>query len=334
MMSHPDESALLTGDEHLEQTRTKNGAVRCVFSTVERIKVGTGTTTRHHASKLYWYIEEVGDDQFSLRQINSKYVPAGDEETISFQTLVDDYLPELEFWEDKVIPAVAELDALVKSGEADRLDGKYYSAELHLNEALEIDEQNVRALFNLGLTYLAMEAMDKARDMMNELLKIRASFTGKDQHLFNDFGIALRKSGLLDEAAAYYSKALEYIQTDENLYYNLSRVQYERGDWAACVDALNKSRSLNANLAAASDLLKILTELSGNPDLCRKQGKPVFTKDISGRIGLLSDPAAPAKDGLGDGVQVESGRVRSKTPDAPQDGSDMDLYDLTDLDSL
>ncbi|MCG8685013.1 MAG: hypothetical protein MI892_09080 [Desulfobacterales bacterium] len=39
-----DNQALLTGDEHLKQTRSRNGANRCVFSAVKRIKVRTGTT--------------------------------------------------------------------------------------------------------------------------------------------------------------------------------------------------------------------------------------------------------------------------------------------------
>ncbi len=39
-----DNQALLTGDEHLKQACSKNGTIHCVFSTVERIKVRTGTT--------------------------------------------------------------------------------------------------------------------------------------------------------------------------------------------------------------------------------------------------------------------------------------------------
>jgi len=291
---------------------SQNGIVQCVFSTMEKIKVGTGTTTRRHVSKIYWFVEQEDETSFSVRRINNNHVPTGKAKLISLDMLMENYLPEVEFWEMKTIPAVQHLEGVIKQGESDRQEGKYYSAEHHFKKALSIDEDNIRSLFNLGLTYLSLDAHDKARDMMEELLKFESSFMGKDQHLFNEFGIALRKNGMLDEAAVYYRHALTYVSNDEHLFYNLSRVHYERSDWKECVNALDKSRELNPQLKAACDLSKIVLELARNPELCQKHGKTPVPRDLMERIVRYDGPVRTQPIELGQGAAPEKGRARSR----------------------
>lgn len=285
------------------------GEVQCVFSSQEMVKVGTGTTTRRHITKLYWYVESVGHEEFSARQINSNHVPAGEEKRVGLTELLENYLPEIAFWEEDVIPAMQELATLLEDGEADREDGKLYSAERSFQKALTIEEQNVRALFNLGLIYLELEAMEKARDMMNELLNLKTPFIGKDQHLFNDLGISLRKNGLFDEAVAYYSHALQFVDDDENLFYNLSRVHYERGDWKECITALKASLQLNPSLEAALGLSKLLFEMVGDYKLRQKRGKPDIPRDAASLILTLHDTARQSNHA--EVLQPEKGRVRA-----------------------
>lgn len=306
---------ILDDEEFLGPAVSEDGLVQCVFSSMEKIKVGTGTTTRQHVTKIYWYIQELERKAFSTRQINSNHVPAGEEKIINLQSLMDNFLPEVEFWEEKTVPAMRELETLIEDGEADREDGKFYSAERSFQKALGIEEQNVRALFNLGLVYLELDAMDKARDMMTELLKLKTEFRGKDQHLFNEFGISLRKNHMYEEAVTYYNHALKYIQDDENLYYNLSRSYYEKGDWIECANALSKSRALDPEMPAANDLSSLIMELAKKPDLCRKYGKNPIPNDVAGRIlGMLKEGGSKAdamKVRTGDVLKPEVGRARS-----------------------
>ncbi|MEF2232351.1 MAG: tetratricopeptide repeat protein, partial [Pseudodesulfovibrio sp.] len=193
------------------------GAVRCVFSSLERIKVGTGVTTRGHASKLLWFVEGLGEGRFSLRKLNDHHVPTGEGKVIGLDRLLRDYAPEVEHYEQYTLPAMELLEDFLDEGEGQRVAGKLYSAEGSFRKALGLDEQNVRALFNLGLVYMAMEDADRTRDLMRSLLTIRSAFTGKDQHLFNEFGISLRKHGLFREAVEYYSRALDYAPDDDHL---------------------------------------------------------------------------------------------------------------------
>lgn len=281
------------GDSYLGPATNDQGKVSCVFSTTERIKVGTGTTTRKHLSKLYWYVQQVDEREFAVQQINQGHVPSGEKFTISLEELLQDYTPEVERLEEQTLPAMRRLQDHLDAGETHREEGRIYSAENRFNSALEIDEQNVRALFNLGLIYLETKNVEKAKDMMRELVKINETFTGKNQHLFNEFGIALRKAGLLSEAVDYYTVAAEYAPEDENLHYNLSRAYYEQGDWDGCSDALVRSRTLNPKLSAARSLEKVVLKLHEDPDLCEKYGKPLVPPEaVHALLGNVADNPA------------------------------------------
>jgi len=332
MVSKFDTSALEIDEGYLGSTLTDEGDVRCVFSSMNKTKVGTGSTTRSHITKLYWFVEEIGDEKFSRRQINSNHVPAGEEKIIHLKDLLSTYLPEIEFWEDKTVPAMSCLEDYLEDGEIDREDGKLYSAESSFQKALGLEEKNVRALFNLGLIYLELDEEDKARDMMNELLKIKSSFVGKDQHLFNDLGISLRKRGMFDESAAYYSQALEYIGDDEHLFYNLSRAHYERGDWPQCVNALGRCKALNPDLPAARDLSELVVEMSNNPVLCRKHGKPPISDLMAaGILGALQGGSSMEVE-RGDVLKSESGHVRTGGGIVEMDEKYDDYDDYEDYD--
>lgn len=301
------------------------GDVQCVFSSQEMLKVGTGTTTRKHVSKIYWFVQSRGKEEFLARQINSHHVPAGEDVIIGLAELLETYIPEIEIWEEKVLPAMQELETLLEDGTSDREDGKLYSAEESFKQALTIEEQNVRALFNLGLIYLELEATDKARDMMTELLKLKTPFTGKDQHLFNELGISLRKNEMYDEAVAYYAHALQFIKDDEHLFYNLSRAHYERNDWPECVAALKACRELNPQLSAACDLAQLLYELSNDDALCKKNGKPVVPNNVAAAIVSVHNIDRTAYPVQNTGSNPETGRARTSGVVTPDSFEEVDI---------
>jgi len=271
----------------LRGTMNEDGAVECVFSSMEQTKVGTGTTSRTKITKLYWYVEEVRYREYSLRQLNSNCVPSGSRQLLSLEELAARYVPEIEFWEEKAMPAMAELEGHLENGEDDREDGKLYSAQTHFNNALGIEEKNVRALFNLGLVYIELKEHEKARDMMNELLRLKMTFERGNQHLFNELGIRLRKSGMFDDAKAYYSRALEFVEDDENLYYNLARVHYEKDEWAECAQALQKCSALNPQLEPAMALAEFIKKLARDRKLCKRYGKQPVPYEVAANLANL-----------------------------------------------
>ncbi|MDC0336559.1 tetratricopeptide repeat protein, partial [Pseudodesulfovibrio sp.] len=194
------------------------GEIRCVFSSSKTVKMGMGANTRKHESLTYWFVEQVGDERFAIRRINHKNVPSGETTVIELHRLINHFKPQLAYYEDRVLPAMEDLEDILDQGDDFREDGQLYSAEMEYDRALTIEEKNVRALFGLGLVYSSRKEMERTRELLAELVKVKAAFDGKNQYLFNEFGIALRKNELFTESAVYYRRGLDFVTNDENLY--------------------------------------------------------------------------------------------------------------------
>lgn len=248
--------------------------LKCVFSTRTIIKVGTGTTAKKQESKLLWYVKQQAPDEFGVRKINPQYVPVGEEETIDQQTLLADYTPEVAIHNTQVEPAMVALKKTLAMGDKHRAKGELLSAEMEYTKALDVDETNVRAIFGLGLVYLDKEDTDKAQVVFNDLVELQAAFDLKHKHLFNEFGIALRKNGLHAQAVQYYTRAVDLTKVDDNLYYNVSRAFYEMDDWGQCIDYAGRALRLNPGHTYALSLCRFALALSADKALQEKHGKP------------------------------------------------------------
>jgi tetratricopeptide (TPR) repeat protein len=141
-----------------------------------------------------------------------------------------------------------DLGKTIARAERHRDNKEYYSAEMEFNNALKVDEENVRANFGLGLTYLERNEVDKAENIFNRLVRLEATFEPEHKHLFNEFGIQLRKNKMYKESMEYYQRALELSNTDENIYYNMARVALESKDPAQAVSALLKCLEMNPGM--------------------------------------------------------------------------------------
>lgn len=290
----------------------EGGVVRCAFSTNRRSKIGIGESAKPRTTRVIWFVEQVGEETFEVRRINGKHVPAGNAESISLSRLLAEFTPETAYYEDKVIPAVRALEETVDKGDAHRAKGRLYSAEMEYDNALGIEERNVRALFGLGLVFLERGEKKRTRTLLGELVQVKAAFDGKNQHLFNEFGIALRKSAFFDEAVVYYRRALDFVTTDENLYYNLARAYYENGQWEESLDALVRSNRLNPRLELARDLLRLMVGLADDERRLPRYDKPPVPRSVAERarkiLNAETDMVALDERPVGG---VATGRARS-----------------------
>jgi tetratricopeptide (TPR) repeat protein len=307
------------------------GLIRCVFSAAQVVKMGMGANAHKHESLVYWFIEQIDSELFEARRINSKHVPAGDSETIPLHKLVNEFTPQIAYYEDNVLPALEGLADILDQGDEEREDGRLYSAEMEYERARGIEEKNVRALFGLGLIYLTRREVERTRELLAELVQIRAVFAGKNQHLFNEFGIALRKSTLFTEASVYYRRALDFVTDDENLYYNIARVHYEEGDWDGCLENLIMSHRLNPGLGIARDLFEVIVGLGEDENRLRRCGKPPVPQKVlvrarqilaveSGRLSLDDGPVI---------FGLERGRART----GGKQGPDVGIIEIDDAGS-
>jgi len=219
--------------------------VKGLFSTQTVEKVGTGTTQRKTISKMYWYCQQNDAGQIDVQPLNKNMVPSGVTTMVPMEDFLTKYNPEPEMYVKTVYPKMKELTQTVQRAEEQRQRGALYSAQFEYENALNVDEENVRANFGLGLTYMERGDSTKAKDILERIVGLDAAFAPEHKHLFNEFGISLRKSHMVDQAIDYYTRALTMTETDENLHYNVARAFFEKGDVDKCRQHLNRAKEIN-----------------------------------------------------------------------------------------
>lgn len=264
--------------------------IKGVFSTQTVEKVGTGTTQRKSIQKTYWYCEEAQKGVVQVQPLNKNYVPSGPKRDVPVDEIIAKFNPEPEFYVQTVYPKMQELEKTIQRGEDHREAGRAYSAELEFKEATNVDEENVRANFGLGLTYLDRGDAVKANDIFERLVNLDAAFSQEHKHLFNDFGINLRKNKMLDQALEYYRRAEQLETHDENLMHNMARVFFEMGELERCVEYLKRALELQPDMEEATKFLEYL----------KKQGYLTVAED--GTETLNDNP-----DGIASGQSKASG---------------------------
>ena len=137
---------------------------------------------------------------------------------------------------------------------------EYNSAEYEYVRAIKLDEDSVRANFGLGLTYIAQGMDNKARSIFTKLANLDAVYEDRQKHMFNNFGIQLRKLAMFHEALEHYNRALQIVQDDEHLWFNLARCLYEDDKKEAARKMIIRALYLNPNFVEAQYFLQVYLE--------------------------------------------------------------------------
>ncbi len=240
----PDHAPHRSGDADTGAGKPRD-RIKGIFSTQAIQKVGTGTTTRRTIQKMYWFVEEDESGTLELQPLNKNYVPSGPKRRIPMEELLEKFSPEPEFYISTVYPRLRELNMVIQKGERHREKGENFSAELEFGQALAVDEENIRANFGLGLTYLDRGESNKADDIFQRLVRLDATFEKEHKHLFNEFGINLRKNKMFDQALDYYQRAESLAAGDDNLMFNIARALFEKKQYQQAMDYLQKALGLN-----------------------------------------------------------------------------------------
>ena len=256
------------------------GPVCCIFSTAKSRNPGRGTTLRGHGNVHYWLVRQAGEDGYAVRGVDGDFLPFGEESLISADELLNHYTPEVAVFEERMLPSARQRNYQLVGTNRER----GYRRSL-----LAIDEPNVRGLYELGQEYILARRMAKGRALLGELMRVKTPFPGKDQYLFNEFGIGLRKIGYLDGAVICYRRALNYTERDDHLFYNLARAYYEQGQWWDCMSMLTRCFELNPELPLARDLVALIVALAENPALRRRYDKPPVPDGVARRAALLDE---------------------------------------------
>jgi tetratricopeptide (TPR) repeat protein len=173
--------------------------------------------------KWYWFCKELGDGLISVQLLDENNLPTARQHILKKDAFLDGFTLEPDL-------GYRLLTQRVLMGDYYRNQGMALEAKIEYQKVLRIDEENIRANFGLGLAYLALNQLEKGRYAFEKLVGLEESFSAEHKHLFNEFGIALRKKGLFDEALAFYRRAKTLCPDDENLLMNIARAYFEKGD--------------------------------------------------------------------------------------------------------
>ena len=220
-----------------------------VYSQKKKAKIGAGATARRTEVVFYYAVEERADGIMLVQALTPSDVPYGPISEITREELLENYLPEPQktLTRSRAAMSMQDMDIqkAVARGDKFRKRGENFTAEYEYNKALAMDERNVRANFGIGLCYIGRGETEKAREVFERVVKIDAVFEDEHKHLFNEFGISLRKSGMDAEALTYYARALELCPSDENLHYNMARASFNLGEIQEAMLHLDQCLALN-----------------------------------------------------------------------------------------
>jgi len=269
----------------------KREKITGVFSSQDVRKVGTGTTTRKTIQKTFWFCTELPNDELEVQPLNANYIPSGPKKKISKDQFLAAFSPEPEVYVSAVFPKMRELNKTIARADRHREKGELFSAEMEYGSALKVDEENVRANFGLGITYLERGESSKAENIFERLVKLDAAFEAEHKHLFNEFGIKLRKNKMLDQSITYYERAMELSPHDEHLFYNLARAYLEDKKIEKSLEFLLKSLDMNPTLEPAVKFLQWLV----TKQLVPEAEKPKVAAALQKIKGALAGQGADGK---------------------------------------
>jgi tetratricopeptide (TPR) repeat protein len=229
----------------------------------ESYKMGIGVTSREGERVLYYYAEKTPEEGIRLQALNANSVPSGERTPVAEAEFLEKYKPEPLIYYNQVKPRLEELLGHLEKGEKHLEAGRLDKAEKDFKKALAYDADNLRAVFGLGNAYLTGGKLEEAREIFEKIMSLDLAFGQENKFLFNEFGIRMRKTGLLDMAKSYYEKALTVAEADENLLFNLGRVYFELGEFAAAIAAAQRALAVNPGFALAGKLERAAEKAAG-----------------------------------------------------------------------
>lgn len=241
-------------------------AILGVYSLQLDTSIGDGGTAKRHANVTYWYVRQLSLEEFEVQPLNKHHVPSGVRSKLPRLDFLRQYTPEPTYYSRHTVPALETLKRKLAMGVEAFAKGDLDEAERQLVKALMIDDLNVDANFKLGEVYSEQNDFVKLKKVLDTLMGIQEAFTFEYRQQFNTFGISLRKNGHYDESIRYYIKSLEVIDTDENVYFNLARVYYEKGQLEDCIHSLRQALGINPEFVEAQ---KFLRYCEANPPAAR-----------------------------------------------------------------
>jgi len=232
--------------------------VKKIYFKLKTATIGTAGTQQNVCTKIFCEAEEIDDHQVEVRYLGFNGKPSGIVEVLEKEEFFKDFTRYSAQHREQDDLRNRTLEKHIAMADDHLRKREYFAAEYEYNNALRIDEENVRGNFGKGLSLMERGEEEKAREVFNRLSRIEALFLEKNKHLFNEFGIRLRKLGMYDEAIRHYQKAIDICPHDEHLYFNMGRAYFGKKEIDQARRWIQMALKRNPNFEEASDFLNRL----------------------------------------------------------------------------
>ncbi|GFK93486.1 hypothetical protein NNJEOMEG_01319 [Fundidesulfovibrio magnetotacticus] len=293
-------------------------------------KLGMGGTAQTTARQVFYFARREDAGDVEVRALNGNFHPSGEPRHVSFQDFLERYRPEPLVYFNKVQPAMETVESELERGEGQLAAGRPDLAEKSFKKVLDVDEDNIRGVFGLGMAYLDAGKAEDAEGILGKLMNLELAFTPEHVHLFNRFGIQMRKAGMLTQALDYYNKALGINPDDEHLLFNVCRIHYDAGDVESALCCIGKAMELNPDFSAGGSMFRYI--LKRNPHLADSCAAPPEVSAPSGQDAPAAG-ASPTADETGGEACPVGGASDFVEPHA-QPAFDPSRYEGLDLENL
>ncbi|MBW2122358.1 MAG: tetratricopeptide repeat protein [Deltaproteobacteria bacterium] len=230
--------------------------IKGIYLKTQTATIGTGATQKTVHSRIFCEAREIDDDRVEVLYLRFDGRPSGIIDVFDKETFLKDFTySSVKPGQDRD-PKKRPLEKHIALADEHLRRKEYFAAEYEYDNALALDEKNVRATFGKGLSLMERGEEERARRVFADLAGIEAFFLEENKHLFNEFGIRLRKLGMYDEAIRHYQKAIAICPDDENLYFNMGRAYLEKKDIHQARRWIEKALETNPDFQEAKVLLE------------------------------------------------------------------------------
>ncbi len=229
---------------------------RLVYVQRTVMTLGTGGTSRNATSENFYeaFPQEDGTVKLVLLDINDQHSVLT--EIVDPDELAREYEPVPGYFEKKESAKQKEIAKKLATGKQHLKREEYYSAEFEFDGVIDLDERNLEAHVAKSEALLAQGDVEAARVTLEKVSEFEELYDKDNKHIFNSFGMNLRRGGFYDKAVESYAKALRMDPTDENLFYNIGRASYDKKDHEKALLFLRKCLELNPRHQDAALLIK------------------------------------------------------------------------------
>jgi tetratricopeptide (TPR) repeat protein len=225
-----------------------------IYLKQEEMKLGVGSTARVTTTEDYYQVVEVDEGHVEIQLLDFVDRPLGKPSVIPKERL-EEFIYCPDYFKDKKGTKELIAEKHVQIGDRHFEKKEYLSADYEYGKALSVKEDHLKANIGKGKALFAMGKKEEARKVFSKISSLGSLFEKENKHIFNEFGIELRKKGMFEEATQNYLKALSFDPGDEALYYNLGRVYYEEGEPKKAIEQLRQALNLRSDFEEAQDFL-------------------------------------------------------------------------------